>query len=266
MTPGVRWSPVDGSGYGVSSRSPASRGGFRWAFDIRRENHRAQTAGNGDAERRTAKQARVEAALFTAEEPLSDRRLAQVAILIDAAEARSIIGELNAAYARSAAPLTIERLASGYRLLTRPEYAPWLGRIHQRGKELKLSPPAMETLTIVAYRQPIIRADVEAIRGVQCAEMLKQLMERGLVRIAGEEETLGRPYLYVTTRRFLELFGLRGLDELPMVEQLRPVRQKAAAPTMKTDNLPPPEIAVSDQESSAADATPSTDVTPSEAA
>ena len=110
---------------------------------------------------------------------------------------------------------------TGYQLLTRPPFSPWLDKLHQRQNELKLSSPAMETLTIVAYQQPITRADVEAVRGVQCAEMLKQLLERGLVRICGEEDTLGRPYLYDTTKKFLELFGLRSLDDLPMASKLR---------------------------------------------
>ncbi len=79
-------------------------------------------------------------------------------------------------------------------------------------------------MTVVAYRQPVTRADVEAVRGVQCAEMLKQLLERGLVRIAGEDNSLGRPYLYETTRQFLEVFGLGGLDELPLADRLRVVR------------------------------------------
>ena len=106
--------------------------------------------------------------------------------------------------------------------MTRPIFARWLDKLHHRQSQLKLSPPAMETLTIVAYRQPVTRADVEEIRGVQCAEMLKQLMERGLARVAGHDDSLGRPYLYATTRRFLELFGLRTLNDLPMAERLRP--------------------------------------------
>ena len=84
-----------------------------------------------------------------------------------------------------------------------------------------LSPPMLETLTIVGYRQPITRADIEAIRGVQSAEMLRQLMERGLVKIGGEDDSLGRPYLYITTRRFLELFGIHSLRDLPMADRLR---------------------------------------------
>lgn len=165
--------------------------------------------------------ARVEAVLLVAEGPLTTRKLATLATLADPAEATVIIGQLNAAYQRSGTAFQIERVATGYQLLTRPQFAFWLGRLHQREIELKLTPPAMETLTIIAYRQPITRADLEVIRGVQCAEMLKMLMERGLVRIGGEDDSLGRPYLYETTRKFLETFGLRSLDELPMGDQLR---------------------------------------------
>jgi segregation and condensation protein B len=165
--------------------------------------------------------ARLEAVLFVAQGALSMRRLAHLATLAEAGEARELIDLLNVSYDQSGSAFRIERVATGYQMLTRPQYAPWLGKLHQRQTELKLSPPALETLTVVAYRQPLTRADIEAIRGVQCAEMLKQLMERGLVRIGGEDDSLGRPYLYETTRTFLELFGLRSLADLPMAEKLR---------------------------------------------
>jgi segregation and condensation protein B len=170
---------------------------------------------------RDRKAARVEAVLFVSETAVSARRLALLATLADTAEAVRVVDQLNAAYDRDASAFRIERAANGYLLLTRPVYARWLGRLHQRQAAMKLSPPAMETLTVVAYRQPITRADIEAVRGVQCTEMLKQLMDRGLVRIAGEDNSLGRPYLYETTRKFLEVFGLRGLDELPQADHLR---------------------------------------------
>ena len=88
----------------------------------------------------------------------------------------------------------------------------------------------LETLAIVAYRQPLTRADLEAVRGVQSAEMLKQLMERELVRIAGEDDSLGRPFLYETTRKFLELYGLQTLDDLPLAERLRRIRPAKSEP------------------------------------
>src|SRR5580700_6751607 len=173
---------------------------------------------------RGRKAARLEALLFVSNTALSARRLAQLAMLADSAQVTRIVEQLNAAYDRDRSAYRIERAANGYLLLTRPTYAHWLGRVHHRQGDMKLSPPALETLTVVAYRQPITRADVEAVRGVQCAEMLKHLLERGLVRIAGEDNSLGRPYLYETTRQFLEVFGLGSLDELPLADRLRVVR------------------------------------------
>lgn len=103
-------------------------------------------------------------------------------------------------------------------MLTRPQFAPWLRRMRHIPGELRLTQSAMETLAIVAYRQPVPRADIEAIRGVSCGEILKQLMQKDLVRISGRSEDLGRPYLYGTTRFFLQMFGLRSADRLPRSE------------------------------------------------
>jgi segregation and condensation protein B len=182
--------------------------------------------------------ARLEAVLLVADAPVSPRRLAQWATLADATEARTLIGRLNAAYEHAGTPFRVERVAAGYRLFTLPQFALWLGKLHQREADLKLSPPALETLTIIAYRQPITRADVESIRGVQCSEMIKQLMDRGLVRIGGEDDSLGRPFLYETTRRFLEMFGLRDLDELPLDERLRRPAGTFAASTPEAPAVP----------------------------
>jgi segregation and condensation protein B len=173
---------------------------------------------------RGRKAARLEALLFVSDTALSARRLAQLAMLADSAQVTRIIEQLNAAYDRDRSAYRIERAANGYLLLTRPAFAHWLGRVHHRQGDMKLSPPSLETLTVVAYRQPITRAEIEAVRGVQCAEMLKQLLERGLVRVAGEDNSLGRPYLYETTRQFLEVFGLGSLEELPLADRLRVVR------------------------------------------
>jgi segregation and condensation protein B len=164
----------------------------------------------------------VEAALFAADEPLTPRRLAAVAGLADGTEARRLVRKLQSLYDKDGTAFQVEELAGGFQLLTRPEYHSWLIRLRRTGNELRLSPAARETLAIVAYRQPIMRADIESVRGVQCGEMLRQLMERGLVRIAGRHESLGRPVLYGTTRKFLQVFGLKSLRDLPQVEQLRP--------------------------------------------
>src|SRR5262249_51647823 len=152
---------------------------------------------------------------------LTPRRLASVARLADAAEARRLVRRLQALYRGDGSAFQVADAAGGYQLLTRPEFHPWLARMRRSSIELRLSGPARETLAIVAYRQPIMRADVEAIRGVQCSEVLRQLMEKGLVRIAGRDDSLGRPVLYGTTRKFLQVFGLKSLKDLPRADQLR---------------------------------------------
>ena len=205
-----------------SLHSANAANGWAWAFWCRRPEESEQPGNLSSSPGvRSEKLARLEAVLFVADGALSIRKMVQAATLADAAEARRLLEEFNACYDADGSPFRIERVATGYQLLTRPPFSPWLDKLHQRQNELKLSSPAMETLTIVAYQQPITRADIEAVRGVQCAEMLKQLMERGLVRICGEEDSLGRPYLYDTTKKFLELFGLRSLDDLPMADTLR---------------------------------------------
>lgn len=164
------------------------------------------------------RRARLEAVLLMAKSPLSTRKLAQLARLADGTEARTMIRELNRLYDALGRALRVEQLAGGYRLMTRPALAPWLARLGYLPPAVRLSSPMMETLTVVAYRQPVSRADVEAIRGVACGELLRQLLERDLIRIAGRSDELGRPYLYGTTKRFLQLFGLSGPDALPAMQ------------------------------------------------
>lgn len=170
---------------------------------------------------RDAKLARLEAVLLLADEPLTARRLADVAGLSDAAEARTLIERLQAFYEADGTAFQVEELAGGYQLLTRPRYHPWLARLKRTGHEVRLSAAALETLAVIAYKQPITRADVEQIRGVACGEIVRQLMEKGLVRVAGRHDSLGRPQLYGTTKRFLQVFGLNTLKDLPEVEALR---------------------------------------------
>ena len=160
----------------------------------------------------------VEAVLFVARDSLSSRKLAQVAGLADATEARTLVRLLNHRYDSTGRVFRIEEVAGGFCLLTRPQFAPWLRRMRHVPGELRLTQSAMESLAIVAYRQPVPRADIEAIRGVSCGEILKQLMQRDLIRICGRSEDLGRPYLYGTTRTFLQMFGLRSADRLPRSE------------------------------------------------
>ncbi len=199
---------------------------------------RQNPTADGDAAR-SPRLARLEAALFVAERPLSARRLAQSAVLADADDVGELIAQLNSAYERAGAPFRVAHVATGHQLLTQPEFAPWLDKVHARHARLRLSPPALETLALVAYRQPVTRADIEAVRGVQSGEMLKQLMERGLVRIAGEDDSLWRPYLYGTTRQFLELFGLHSLDHLPDADRLRAPAAGTAPADASGDEVEP---------------------------
>jgi segregation and condensation protein B len=170
--------------------------------------------------------AMIEAALVAADEPLSAKRLAAAAGLADAAEARRLVTRLRALYDADGTAFQVEEVAGGYQLLTRPEYHPWLARLQRASPELRLTSAARETLAVVAYRQPITRADVEAVRGVQCGDVLGQLMEKGLVRIAGRDESLGRPMLYATTKKFLQLYGLKSLRELPRAQGLTAPKAK----------------------------------------
>jgi segregation and condensation protein B len=162
----------------------------------------------------------VEAALFAADEPLTSRKLAAAAALADANEARRLVHKLQALYEQDGSAFQVEEVAGGYQLFTRPEYHRWLARLKRSGHEVRLTGASRETLAIIAYRQPIMRADIEAIRGVQCGDVLRLLIEKGLIRIAGRHDSLGRPVLYGTTKKFLQVFGLKTLKELPHTPQL----------------------------------------------
>jgi segregation and condensation protein B len=165
--------------------------------------------------------ATVEAILFTSDSPLSAARIAEVAALPGQRAVKDAVALLNERYQRDGAAFRIEAIAGGYQMLTLPAYRDVIARLMRDRSESRLSQAAMETLAIVAYRQPILRADIESIRGVACGEVLRGLLERQLIRITGRAEVLGRPMLYGTTRRFLETFGLGSLDDLPKVEELR---------------------------------------------
>ncbi|GBD37165.1 Segregation and condensation protein B [bacterium HR36] len=170
---------------------------------------------------RDASLALVEAVLFIADEPITPKRLAEVAGLRDAAEARRVVRQLQSLLEAEGSAFQVQAIAGGYQLTTLPQYRPWLARLRQTYTDLRLSAAAKETLAIIAYRQPITRAEIEAIRGVQCADMLRLLMERGLIRIVGRQNTLGRPVLYGTTRKFLQLLGLNRIEDLPRAAELR---------------------------------------------
>lgn len=161
---------------------------------------------------------RVEALLLIAKSPLNYRRLASLAELEDATQARTLVAELNELYDSNGRGIRIEQIAGGCRLMTRAVVSPWLRRLGVLPPAIRLSWPMMETLAIVAYRQDVTRADVEAVRGVACGEILRQLMSLDLVRISGRSDDLGRPYLYGTTKRFLKICGLASINALPAID------------------------------------------------
>jgi len=166
---------------------------------------------------------RVEALLFASERSLSESKIKTVLGLDDEDATKritSVIESLNKAYDSSSHAFRIERIAGGYRVMTREELAPLVSRLHAERQQQKLSQAALETLSIIAYRQPVMRAEIEVIRGVACGEVLRGLMDRRLVKIVGRAEELGRPMLYGTTREFLAIFGLANLNDLPDVQGL----------------------------------------------
>jgi segregation and condensation protein B len=162
--------------------------------------------------------AAMEALLFSTHHPLTAGRLAEMLDLESTKPIRHAIKELNSAYESTGRSFRVQQVAGGYQLLTLPEFGELLKKLHQREVDAKLTKAAMETLAIIAYKQPILRADIEAIRGVQCGETIRSLMEKHLVKIAGRAEEPGRPILYGTTKRFLELFGLNSTKDLPQPE------------------------------------------------
>ena len=177
---------------------------------------------------------RVEALVFASERPISESRMKTVLGIEDEDATKQIkeaIDSLNESYDKNARAFRIDRVAGGYRPLTREEFAPLVSRLHADRQQQKLSQAALETLSIIAYRQPVMRAEIEVIRGVACGEVLRSIMEKRLVKIVGRAEELGRPMLYGTTRDFLNIFGLASLDDLPDVQGLvREASWKPASP------------------------------------
>ncbi len=209
----------------------------RWAQRLAQE---GLACASGETLARDERMARLEAILFLAREVVSTRKLAQLAGLADGTEARTLVRRLNRWYDAAGCAFRAEELAGGFRLMTRAKFGSWLRRSLGAPAEVRLSGPALETLAVVAYRQPVLRAQIEAIRGVDCGEILRQLMDRDLVRTAGRADELGRPYRYATTRRFLQVFGLRHLDDLPRAHLLRPPDAPAGGPREQTGSFSSP--------------------------
>jgi segregation and condensation protein B len=160
----------------------------------------------------------LEALLFASDAPVEPALIQEVLDLPSADAARALIESLRQRFDEQARVLQIIEAGGGYRLVTRPEIAPWLVKLARTKTKSRLSRPALETLAIIAYRQPVSRPEVDAARGVNSEGVLDNLLERRLIRIGGRKESAGRPFLYETTREFLVAFGLRDLGDLPKVE------------------------------------------------
>lgn len=165
---------------------------------------------------------RVEAVLMATDRALPAVKLSEILNKVGAKAINAAVAQLNAVYEQTQRSFRVEPLAGGWQIVTLAAYHEPVAALRKSRESAKLSPAAMETLAIVAYKQPVTRAQIEAVRGVASGEVLRSLMERRLVKITGRAEELGRPMLYGTTKAFLELFGLSGLKDLPKIEELRP--------------------------------------------
>ena len=167
----------------------------------------------------------VESLLFVTDDPLSVDKIKNALGIAEAAPVREALRELAAEYEERGGGFYLNQVAGGYQLRTRPEYREWIKRLVQP-KAHRLSRAALETLPIVAYKQPIIRSDIEHIRGVDSGGILRTLLERKLIRVMGRREIPGRPLIYGTTKLFLEVFGLKSLQDLPTPKEIEEFEEK----------------------------------------
>lgn len=186
----------------------------------------------------------LEALLFVSEKPLSLKELKALVKedYADIDNIENILNELKTEYENMDKPYEIKFVANGWTFATKADYSPWIKKLLKEKSVLKLSPSALETLAIIAYKQPITRAEIDEIRGVESSGVIDTLLERKLIKIVGRKEALGRPLLYGTTQDFLKHFGLAHLSELPLIEDMPQEVQQ-------TENIPEPELPFEGQQS-----------------
>ena len=175
----------------------------------------------------------IEALLFVFSEPVALKRLSDVIQVLGINEIRQMIEQLNSEYDAAGRAFHIQEVAGGYQLVTDEQLSPWLRRALQSPRADAVSKGALETLAIVAYRQPITKAEIEAIRGVDISASLDTLVERNFIKVTGRKESPGRPFLYGTTSEFLRHFGLRSLEALPALQTPTVEEQTDAQPSAK---------------------------------
>jgi len=161
----------------------------------------------------------IETLLFVSEKPLSLERIKEILEVFEKDTISTLIEELKNEYQQNNRTFTVEEVGGGYRLATDSFYGPWIRKLFKMDRRDRLTMPSMETLSIIAYKQPITKSEIEAIRGVNVDGVLKNLLERNLTRITGRKEIMGRPFLYGTTREFLIHFGLNSLEDLPGLKE-----------------------------------------------
>lgn len=186
----------------------------------------------------------VEALLFSSDEPLSAARIVQLLGIGDAADVKKHIESLNGRLEATRSSYHIAEIAKGFQMLTHPDYHPWVSKLHRARAESRLSGAAVETLAIIAYKQPVLRVDIESIRGVAVGDLLVRLRDVNLVRIVGRADEVGRPLLYGTTKKFLEIFGLASLKDLPKLDPDHP------------EDIPPLKVAAPEPEAADANESP----------
>ena len=175
----------------------------------------------------------IESLLFVADEPLTIERLKQIISGAEAKALRAALEELTVDYETRLGGFYLNQVAGGYQIRTRPEYMEWIKRLLQP-KPQRLSKAALETLAIIAYKQPAIRSDIEQLRGVDCGGVLRVLLERKFIRVLGRKEIPGRPLIYATTKRFLEVFGLKNLKDLPTPKEIEEFGNTLSEETSET--------------------------------
>jgi len=180
----------------------------------------------------------LEALFFVSPEPVSMDRLQEVMEGMAGPRLQALVKTIAEEYEQNGHGLQLVEVAGGYQITTKPECAPWLRRLEEIRTASRLSKPALETLAIIAYKQPITRPEIEDIRGVDTAGVIKTLLERRLIKISGRREAAGRPLLYGTTKEFLGYFGLRDLSGLPSLKEFKEVAQTEAEPVMVTAEEP----------------------------
>lgn len=190
----------------------------------------------------------LEALLFVSSEPIPLARLTTVIGAVSKAEVEQALKMLEEQLAQEDRGIQLVKLAGGYRLVTKPDYAPWLKRLDKAKAAQKLSRSALESLAIIAYKQPLVRSEIEEIRGVETSGVLRTLLERKLVRIVGRKEVPGRPIMYGTTKFFLEHFGLQDITQLPPLREFKELGEAEQALLPIEDSTTIPESSNGDAE------------------